>query len=51
LIGKCAKRWAQRLAAGRLTAADQIDETIPKHRLKEWFAERLHRLRDVVIAG
>jgi CRP-like cAMP-binding protein len=42
---------AQRLAAGRLIAGDELDETIPKHRLKEWFAERLHRLRDVVIAG
>ena len=39
---------ARRQAAGRLNASEELDETIPKHRLTSWFTERLHRLYDVV---
>jgi len=37
---------AKRLAAGRSVAAGELDEMIPNHRLKDWFAERLRRLRE-----
>jgi len=45
------RELAQRLAAAPSSTAGELDDTIPKHRLKDWFAERLHRLRDVVSAG
>jgi small-conductance mechanosensitive channel/CRP-like cAMP-binding protein len=35
-------------AAGRLSASPELDERIPKHRLTNWFSDRLHRLYDVV---
>ena len=31
------------------STAGELGETIPKHRLKDWFADRLHRLREVVV--
>jgi hypothetical protein len=44
------KTLAQRQAAGGLSTAAELEETIPKRRLTDWFAERLHRLPDVVSA-
>jgi CRP-like cAMP-binding protein len=35
-------------AAGRLSASPELDESVPKHRLTDWFSDRLHRLYDVV---
>ena len=39
---------ARRQAAGQLSASPELDESIPKHRLADWFADRLHRLYNVV---
>jgi small-conductance mechanosensitive channel len=39
---------ARRQAAGQLSASPELDENIPKHRLTDWFADRLHRLYTVV---
>ena len=35
-------------AAGRLSASPELDEHVPKHRLTDWFSDRLHRLYTVV---
>jgi small-conductance mechanosensitive channel/CRP-like cAMP-binding protein len=35
-------------AAGRLSASPELEEAIPKHRLTSWFADRIHRLYNVV---
>ncbi len=35
-------------AAGRLSASPELDEDVPKHRLTDWFSDRLHRLYNVV---
>jgi CRP-like cAMP-binding protein len=35
-------------AAGRLSASPELDEGLPRHRLTEWFSDRLHRLYGVV---
>ena len=35
-------------AAGRLSASPELDQGVPKHRLTEWFSDRLHRLYGVV---
>jgi small-conductance mechanosensitive channel/CRP-like cAMP-binding protein len=35
-------------AAGRLSASPELDEHVPKHRLTDWFSDRIHRLYDVV---
>jgi small-conductance mechanosensitive channel/CRP-like cAMP-binding protein len=35
-------------AAGRLVSSNEIDEHIPKHRLTDWFSDRIHRLYNVV---
>ncbi len=35
-------------AAGRLSASPELDERIPKHRLTDWFSDRIHRLYNVV---
>ncbi|MBV8589424.1 MAG: mechanosensitive ion channel family protein, partial [Acetobacteraceae bacterium] len=40
---------AERLAL-RPSAAGEVDARIPKHRLKDWFADRLHRLYDLANA-
>jgi small-conductance mechanosensitive channel/CRP-like cAMP-binding protein len=37
-------------AAGRLSASPELDETMPKHRLTNWFSDRIHRLYNVVNA-
>jgi small-conductance mechanosensitive channel/CRP-like cAMP-binding protein len=34
--------------AGRLSASPELDEDVPKHRLTDWFSDRLHRLYNVV---
>jgi small-conductance mechanosensitive channel len=39
---------ARRQAAGQLSASPELDENIPKHRLTEWFSDRIHRLYNVV---
>ena len=39
---------ARRQAAGRLVASNELDEHVPKHRLTDWFSDRIHRLYDVV---
>jgi small-conductance mechanosensitive channel/CRP-like cAMP-binding protein len=41
---------ARRQAAGRLTASDDLDKTVPTHRLTSWFSERVHRLFDLANA-
>jgi small-conductance mechanosensitive channel/CRP-like cAMP-binding protein len=35
-------------AAGRLSASPELDDRIPKHRLTDWFSDRIHRLYNVV---
>ena len=35
-------------AAGRLSASPELDEHVPKHRLTDWFSDRIHRLYTVV---
>ena len=35
-------------AAGRLSASSELDEDVPKHRLTDWFSDRIHRLYNVV---
>jgi small-conductance mechanosensitive channel/CRP-like cAMP-binding protein len=40
---------AQRQAAGRLGATAELDDAVPKHRLTDWFSDRIHRLREVVV--
>lgn len=42
---------ARRQAAGQLSASPELGEHVPKHRLTEWFADRIHRVYDVVNAG
>jgi len=37
-------------AAGRLSASPELDEHVPKHRLTDWFSDRVHRLYTVVNA-
>ena len=39
---------ARRQAAGALSASAEVDESVPQHKLTEWFMERLRRLHDVV---
>ena len=39
---------ARRQAAGQLSASPELDESVPKHRLTDWFSDRLHRLYNVV---
>jgi small-conductance mechanosensitive channel len=39
---------ARRQAANQLGASPELDESIPKHRLTEWFSDRIHRLYNVV---
>jgi CRP-like cAMP-binding protein len=41
---------ARRQAAAQSSASPALDENIPKHRLTEWFSDRLHKLYDVVNA-
>jgi hypothetical protein len=31
-----------------LSASPELDEIIPKHRLTDWFSDRMHRLYNVV---
>jgi CRP-like cAMP-binding protein len=38
-------------AAGRLSASPELNASVPKHRLTDWFSDRIHRLYDVVNAG
>jgi small-conductance mechanosensitive channel/CRP-like cAMP-binding protein len=40
---------AQRQAAGRLGATAELDEAVSKHRLTDWFSDRIQRLREVVV--
>jgi CRP-like cAMP-binding protein len=35
-------------AAGRLSASPELEESLPRHRLTDWFSARIHRLYDVV---
>lgn len=35
-------------AAGRLSASPELDEHVPKHRLTEWFSDRIHKLYSAV---
>jgi small-conductance mechanosensitive channel/CRP-like cAMP-binding protein len=37
-------------AAGRLIPSNELQESLPKHRLTDWFSDRLHRLYSVVEA-
>ena len=39
---------SRRQAAGRLVASHELDEHVPKHRLTDWFSDRIHRLYSVV---
>src|SRR5271166_1278436 len=39
---------ARRQAAGQLSASPELDESVPKHRLTDWFSDRIHRLYTVV---
>ena len=39
---------ARRQAAGQLAASHELDESVPKHRLTDWFSDRVHRLYNVV---
>ncbi len=39
---------ARMQAAGRLSDAPELDASVPKHRLTDWFSDRLHRLYNVV---
>lgn len=39
---------ARRQAANQLSASPELDEIIPKHRLTDWFSDRIHRLYNVV---
>ncbi|MBV8508307.1 MAG: mechanosensitive ion channel family protein [Alphaproteobacteria bacterium] len=39
---------ARRQAAGQLSASPQLDESVPKHRLTDWFSDRIHQLYNVV---
>jgi CRP-like cAMP-binding protein len=41
---------ARRQAAGRLTASDDLDKTVPRLHLTSWFSERLHKLFDLANA-
>jgi hypothetical protein len=34
--------------AGRLSASPELGESVPKHRLADWFSDRIHRLYNVV---
>ena len=42
---------ARRQAAGRLVASHELGENVPKHRLTQWFSERVHRLYDLANVG
>ena len=42
---------ARRQALAQSSAVPELDESVPKHRLTEWFSDRIHRLYDVVSAG
>jgi small-conductance mechanosensitive channel/CRP-like cAMP-binding protein len=35
-------------AAGRLSASPELEESLPRHRLTDWFSDRIHRLYNVV---
>ena len=37
-------------AAGRLSASPELDEHVPKHRLTDWFSDRIHRLYNIANA-
>jgi hypothetical protein len=39
---------ARRQAAGQLGLSPELDENVPKHRLADWFSDRLHKLYNVV---
>ena len=39
---------ARRQAAGQLSASPELDASVPKHRLTDWFSDRIHRLYNVV---
>jgi small-conductance mechanosensitive channel/CRP-like cAMP-binding protein len=39
---------ARRQATGQLVASHELDEHVPKHRLTDWFSDRVHRLYNVV---
>src|SRR5271166_5329247 len=39
---------ARRQAAGQLSASPEFDASVPKHRLTDWFSDRIHRLYNVV---
>jgi small-conductance mechanosensitive channel len=39
---------ARRQAAGQLSTSPELDESVPKHRLTDWFSERVHRLYNLV---
>src|SRR5580692_11318069 len=39
---------ARRQAANQLSGSPELDEIIPKHRLTDWFSDRIHRLYNVV---
>ena len=42
---------ARRQAAGQSSTSSELDEGVPKHRLTDWFSDRMHKLYDVVNAG
>ena len=42
---------ARRQAAGQSNISPELDENVPKHRLTDWFSDRMHKLYDVVNAG
>jgi small-conductance mechanosensitive channel/CRP-like cAMP-binding protein len=35
-------------AAGRLSASPELEDSLPRHRLTDWFSDRIHRLYNVV---
>jgi CRP-like cAMP-binding protein len=41
---------ARRQAVAQLSTSPELDESVPKHRLTDWFSDRIHRLYNVVNA-
>jgi hypothetical protein len=39
---------ARRQAANQLSASPELNASIPKHRLTDWFSDRIHKLYTVV---
>ncbi len=42
---------ARRQAAGQSSTSPELGDSVPKHRLTDWFSDRMHKLYDVVNAG